>query len=96
MCAPINAHPQAVLRSGDQYACTVLYSTLLELKADEDLLAHASPALELYLRQEGGLAAAVGGAGASGLGSGQVLGPLTAAQARCLELLAALHVKKSK
>jgi hypothetical protein len=51
---------QAILQSGDQYLIAVLYSTLVDVGADDDLLAHPSPALELYLRQEGGLGGQVG------------------------------------
>jgi hypothetical protein len=90
---------QAILRSGDQYLLTVLYSTLVDVGADEDLLAHPSAALELYLRQEGGLAGQAGGGpgggGPAALVGGQI-GPLSARQVAHLELLARLHIKKGK
>jgi hypothetical protein len=89
---------QAILRSGDQYLITVLYSTLVDVGADEDLLAHPSAALELYLRQEGGLAGQAGGGpngGPAALMGGQI-GPLSRRQVKHLELLARLHIKKGK
>jgi hypothetical protein len=90
---------QAILRSGDQYLITVLYSTLVDVGADEDLLAHPSAALELYLRQEGGLAGQAGGGpnggGPAALVGGQI-GPLSRRQVAHLELLARLHIKKGK
>lgn len=87
---------QAILRSGDQYLVTVLYSTLVDVGADEDLLAHPSAALELYLRQEGGLAGNAGGGGGPGALVGGQVGPLSRRQVAHLELLARLHIKKGK
>eukprot|EP00879_Flechtneria_rotunda_P014909 GHRR01015578.1.p2 GENE.GHRR01015578.1~~GHRR01015578.1.p2 ORF type:complete len:614 (+),score=290.82 GHRR01015578.1:3672-5513(+) len=88
---------QAILKSGDQYLITVLYSALVDVGGDEDLLANPSPALELYLRQEGGLAGThtPGAGGPAALVSGQV-GPLSRRQVKHLELLARLHIKKAK
>lgn len=75
---------------------TVLYSTLVDVGADEDLLAHPSAALELYLRQEGGLAGNAGGGGGPGALVGGQVGPLSRRQVAHLELLARLHIKKGK
>lgn len=86
---------QAILRSGDQYLITVLYSTLVDVGADEDLLAHPSAALELYLRQEGGMGGQAGAGGAAAL-MGSQIGPLSRRQVKHLELLARLHIKKNK
>lgn len=86
---------QAVLRSGDQYLIQVLYSTLVDVGADEDLLANPSPALELYLRQEGGMGGQAAG-GAPGALAGGLIGPLSRRQVKHLELLARLHIKKTK
>jgi hypothetical protein len=97
-CRAVSPLPQAILRSCDQYLITVLYSTLVDVAADEDLLAHPSAALELYLRQEGGLAGQAGGGpngGPAALVGGQI-GPLSRRQVKHLELLARLHIAKGK
>ncbi len=69
---------QAITRSADAYAHAVLFATLVDLSADSDLLGldGASPHLESYLRQEGGLAAmsAGGQVRRGGLGAGRWLG----------------------
>ncbi|KAF8069564.1 NUP155 [Scenedesmus sp. PABB004] len=96
-----DAMMQAVLRCGDQYLTTVIYGTLVDCGLDDDLLAHPSPALELYLRAEGGLGGGAGGGGlggggpGAGLGGGAV-GPLSSRQVKHLELLARLHIQKGK
>ncbi|KIY92550.1 hypothetical protein MNEG_15413 [Monoraphidium neglectum] len=79
----------AVTRSPDAYAASRLFSTLADAGADDDLLGldAASPHLEGYLRQEGGLA---------GMSAGGQVGPLTPRQVRHVELLARLHVARGR
>lgn len=86
---------QAILQSGDQYLIQVLYSTLVDVRADSDLLANPNQTLITYLRSEGGLSSQAGMNGSGGLGGGDV-GPLSSRQVIHLELLARLHIKKSK
>jgi hypothetical protein len=69
---------QAVTRSADPYAHSVLFATLVDLGADADLLSldGASPHLEGYLRQEGGLASmSAGGQVGTRLVGGGVTAP---------------------
>eukprot|EP00878_Enallax_costatus_P016050 GHUV01016827.1.p1 GENE.GHUV01016827.1~~GHUV01016827.1.p1 ORF type:complete len:1150 (+),score=458.72 GHUV01016827.1:567-4016(+) len=86
---------QAILQSGDQYLIQVLYSTLVDVGADADLLANPSQALITYLRTEGGMSAQAGANGSGGLSGGDI-GPLDSRQVRHLELLARLYIKKGK
>ena len=80
---------RAVTRSSDPYAHAALFAALADAGADADLLSldGASPHLEAYLRQEGGLAAA---------GAGGQAGPLSARQVRHAELLCRLHVARGR